>query len=152
MGIVLALVIGIVAGLRTATPLAALAWGAWLGWIPVGETWASFLGSIWAVAILTVVAVAEFVADQLPTTPSRKVPQQFGARLLSGAFSGAVIGTVGGAVVPGLIAGIVGAGLGTYSGAAARAAMAERFGEDRPAALIEDAVAVVVALAVVAAA
>jgi uncharacterized membrane protein len=151
MGIVLALVIGIVAGLRTATPLAALAWGAWLGWIPVGETWASFLGSIWAVAILTVVAVAEFVADQLPTTPSRKVPQQFGTRLVSGAFAGAIIGTAGGALVAGLVAGVIGAAIGTYGGAEVRARLAGAFGRDLPAALIEDAVAILLALWVVSA-
>jgi uncharacterized membrane protein len=150
--VLLAVAIGIVAGLRTATPLAAVAWAAWLGWIPVEATWASFLGSIWAVLILSAAAVAEFVADQLPTTPSRKVPQQFGARLLSGAFCGALIGTAGGGVLPGLLAGIVGAAIGTYGGAAARAALAARFGADRPAALLEDAVAVLLALAVVAAA
>jgi uncharacterized membrane protein len=33
------------------------------------------------------------VTDQLHSTPSRKVPQQFGARLISGAFCGAVIAT-----------------------------------------------------------
>ena len=35
--------------------------------------------------ILTVLAVGELVTDQLPTTPSRKVPVQFGTRLLTGA-------------------------------------------------------------------
>ena len=37
--------------------------------------------------IFTVLAVVELVTDQLPNTPSRKVPQQFGARLIIGALS-----------------------------------------------------------------
>eukprot|EP01031_Cornospumella_fuschlensis_P047743 gene47743-58490_t len=42
----------------------------------------------------------------------------------------------------GLIAGIVGAVAGTYGGAAARSRLATVFGKDLPAALIEDAVAI----------
>ena len=151
MTLVLALVIGIVAGLRTATAPAAVAWG-WLEWIDLSGSWAAFLGSGWAVRVLSLAALAEFVMDQLPTTPSRKVPQQFGARLVSGALSGAALGVVGGSWVAGLIAGIVGAVIGTYGGAEARARLAARFGQDRPAAFIEDTVALLLAPAVVAAA
>jgi uncharacterized membrane protein len=50
-----------------------------------------------------------------------------------------------------LIAGIVGAVAGTLGGAAVRGKLAATFGKDRPAALIEDAVAIVGALLVVAA-
>jgi uncharacterized membrane protein len=50
-----------------------------------------------------------------------------------------------------LVAGIVGAIIGTYGGAAVRARLATSFGRDLPAALIEDAVAVVGALLIVAA-
>jgi uncharacterized membrane protein len=151
MTLVLAFLLGVVAGLRTATAPAALAWAAWLGWIDPGGTWAGFLGSGWAVLGLSLLALGEYVADQLPGTPSRKVPQQFGARLVSGAFCGAVLGTLGGGWVAALAAGAVGAVAGTLGGAAARARLAARFGRDRPAALIEDAVAILLALAVVAA-
>ena len=48
----------------------------------------------------------------------------------------------------GLVAGVVGAVIGTYGGAEARARLAARFGQDRPAAFIEDAVAILLALAV----
>ena len=109
---VLALLIGVVAGLRAMTAPAAVAWGAYLGWLPLAGTWAGFMGHWIAVAIFTVLALAELVTDQLPSTPSRKVPQQFGARVVSGAFTGAVIGTVGGALIPGLIAGVIGAKAG----------------------------------------
>jgi uncharacterized membrane protein len=148
---VLALLIGVVAGLRAMTAPAAVAWGAYLGWLPLSGTWAGFMGHWVAVAIFSLLALAELVTDQLPSTPSRKVPQQFGARLVSGAFTGAIIGTVGGALVAGLVAGVVGAAIGTYGGAEVRARLAGAFGRDLPAALIEDAVAILLALWVVSA-
>jgi uncharacterized membrane protein len=138
----LAVLIGVIAGLRTAMAPAAVSWAAWLGWLPLAGTPLAFLASPWAVGILTLCAAAELVADQLPSTASRKVPVQFGARLLTGALSGAAIGAAAGMLVPGLIAGVVGAVLGTYGGAAARASLARAFGRDMPAALIEDAVAI----------
>jgi uncharacterized membrane protein len=147
----LALLIGVVAGLRAMTAPAAVAWGAYLGWLPLSGTWAGFMGHWIAVAIFSLLALAELVTDQLPSTPSRKVPQQFGARLVSGAFTGAIIGTVGGAMIAGLVAGVVGAAIGTYGGAEVRARLAGAFGRDLPAALIEDAVAILLALWVVSA-
>lgn len=148
----LALLIGVVAGLRAMTAPAAVAWGAYLGWLPVAGTWAGFMGHWIAVAIFTVLALVELVGDQLPSTPSRKVPVQFGTRLVSGAFAGAVIGTAGGALIAGLIAGIIGAAIGTYGGAEVRTRLAGAFGRDLPAALIEDAVAILLALWIVSAA
>lgn len=147
----LALLIGVVAGLRTMTAPAAIAWGAWLGWLPLAGTWAGFMGHWIAVAVFSVFAIVELVADQLPSTPSRKVPQQFGARLVSGAFAGAIIGTAGGALLAGLVAGVIGAVIGTYGGAEVRARLAGAFGRDLPAALIEDVVAIVLAFWIVSA-
>jgi uncharacterized membrane protein len=147
----IALLIGVVAGLRAMTAPAAVAWGAYLGWLPLSGTWAGFMGNWIAVAIFSLLALAELVTDQLPSTPSRKVPQQFGARLVSGAFAGAIIGTAGGALIAGLIAGAIGAAIGTYGGAEVRARLAGAFGRDLPAALIEDAVAILLALWIVSA-
>lgn len=149
MALVFSLLIGIVAGLRAMTAPAAVAWAAYLGWLPVADTWASFMGHWIAVGIFTLLALVELVTDQLPSTPSRKVPQQFGARIVSGALSGAVIGTAGGALLFGLIAGIVGAVIGTYGGAEVRSRLAGAFGKDLPAALFEDAVAILGALWIV---
>ncbi|MER9237541.1 DUF4126 domain-containing protein [Mesorhizobium sp. M0633] len=148
---ILALLIGIVAGLRAMTAPAAVAWGSWLGWLPVAGTWASFMGHWIAVGIFTILAIAELVTDQLPSAPSRKVPQQFGTRIVLGAFTGAVIGATGGATISGLIAGAVGAVIGTLGGAEARKRLAAAFGKDPPAAFIEDAVAIVGGLLIVAA-
>ncbi|MER8549553.1 DUF4126 domain-containing protein [Mesorhizobium sp. M0684] len=149
---IFALLIGIVAGLRAMTAPAAVAWGAWLGWLPVADTWASFMGHWIAVGIFTILAIAELVTDQLPLAPSRKVPQQFGTRIVLGAFTGAVIGATGGATIGGLIAGAIGAVIGTLGGAEARKRLAAAFGKDPPAAFIEDAVAIVGGLLIAAAA
>ncbi len=138
----LAVLIGVIAGLRTMTAPAAVSWAAYCGWLSLADTPLAFLASPWAVGILTVLALGELVADQLPSTGSRKSPMQFGARLLTGALSGAAIGIAADMLVPGLVAGIVGAVIGTYAGAAFRAALARSFGKDLPAALIEDAIAI----------
>jgi uncharacterized membrane protein len=146
---VVTLLMGVVAGLRAMTPLAAASWAAHLGWVSVAGTPLAFMGNSWTPWVFTVLAVAELITDQLPQTPSRKVPVQFGARLVSGALAGATLAIGVGALIPGIVLGIVGAVAGTYGGAAARGKLAARFGKDLPAALIEDAVAVLGALALI---
>lgn len=142
MPYLLALGIGFIAGLRAMTAPAAIAWAAWLLWLPLAGTALAFMGSIWAVGIFTLLAVFELVGDQLPSTPSRKVPVQFGTRLLMGALCGAAFGAAAGVLLAGMACGVVGAVLGTYIGAAVRGALAKAFGRDLPAALIEDVVAI----------
>jgi uncharacterized membrane protein len=139
---VLALLIGVVAGLRAVTAPAAVSWAAWLGWLPLQGTPLAFLGHAAAPWILSVLALGELVGDQLAKTPSRKVPVQFGTRLLTGALSGAAIGASAQQLLIGLVLGLLGAVIGTLGGAAARARLAGAFGRDLPAALIEDLVAI----------
>jgi uncharacterized membrane protein len=148
MLIVLAFLIGIIAGLRSMTAPAAASWAAHLGLVPVAGTWLAFVASPIAAWILTLAAAAELVTDQLPSTPSRKVPVQFTARIVTGAFSGAVL-AIGDGWALGAVAGAIGAVVGTLGGAAARAWLAAAFGRDLPAALIEDAVAIGGAFAIV---
>ncbi|MGI4880312.1 MAG: DUF4126 domain-containing protein [Janthinobacterium lividum] len=148
----LALVIGIVAGLRAFTPIAAISWASRSGGLVLGGSWLAVLGYAWTPWILTLLALGELVTDQLPSTPSRKTPMQFGARLAIGAVCGAALGISDGDWFVGLGLGVVGAVIGTVGGAAARAKLAAAFGSDRPAALIEDALAIVAAAAVVIAA
>lgn len=146
MFFVLALLIGVVAGLRAMTPLAAISWAGYLGWIDFGGTQAAFVGHIITALILTALAIAELVSDQLPNTPSRKVPMQFGARIVTGALAGALLP---GSWIIGLILGAIGAAIGTYAGADIRGRLAKAFGRDLPAALIEDVVAILGALLIV---
>ena len=149
--LILALLIGIVAGLRAMTAPAAVSWAAALGWLNLDGSWLAFLGYRYTPYILTLLALAELVTDQLPSTPSRTVPMQFGARIASGALAGAAIGVAAGSWLGGLVAGVIGAVIGTFGGAALRARLAAGFGRDRPAALIEDAVAILGAALIVAA-
>lgn len=143
MFLLLALLIGVIAGLRAMTAPAAIAWGAALGWFDISQTPLAFMGYQWTPWIFTALAVIELITDQLPSTPSRKVPIQFATRIIVGALCGAVIGAASSLLFAGLIAGIIGAVIGTLGGAAVRNKLAASFGQDRPAALIEDAVAVI---------
>ena len=118
--LLLALLIGVVAGLRTFTAPAAVSWAAYLGRLPLDNTALAFLGSIWAVVILTVMVCVETVVDQLPSTASRTVPVQFAGRIVTAPVAGAAVAAPPGLLIAGGIAGIVGAVIGTLGGHAAR--------------------------------
>lgn len=147
-----AVLIGAVAGSRTMIAPAAVSWAAYGGWLDLSGSWLFFLGHPVSPWVFTAMAVVELVGDKLPSTPSRKLPFPFASRIGSGAVAGAAIGADAGVWIAGLIAGGLGAVAGTLLGYAARRRMAAAFGRDRPAALLEDAVALSVALLVVAAA
>jgi uncharacterized membrane protein len=141
---ILMLLVGIVTGLRALIAPAALSWAAHLGVLDLSGTFLAFLGYRYTPWVLSLLAVAELITDQLPSTPSRTVPQQFATRILLGALAGATIGVGNGAshLLAGAILGALGAVIGTLGGAAARARLAANFRRDRPAALIEDTVAI----------
>jgi uncharacterized membrane protein len=145
------LLIGVVAGLRAMTAPAAVSWAAHCGWLELSGTWLAFLGYAWTPWIITVLALGELVTDQLPSTPSRTVPIQFSTRIFTGAVSGAAVGVTAGSLLLGALLGAVGAVIGTLGGRAARGALAVKFGRDRPAALLEDVVAIGAAVLIMAA-
>ena len=138
----LSLLIGVVAGLRSMMAPAAVSWAARLGWLDLTSTPLAFLGYAFTPWILTAFALGELVVDKLPSTPSRKMYGPFGARVLTGGFSGAAIGAASGEFGIGAVGGVLGAVIGTLGGHAFRARLAAAFGKDRPAALIEDAIAI----------
>ncbi|KUH83988.1 DUF4126 family protein [Mycobacterium sp. IS-1556] len=141
--LLLALLIGVIAGLRALTAPAVVAWGAALGWIDVDGKWSEWMAHPITVAVLTIFLLVELVTDQLPTLPSRRTAPQFITRLIMGAFAGAVIGSAHFHTFSAMGAGMIGAVLGTLAGAAARRRFADaRKGQDRPGAIIEDIVAV----------
>jgi uncharacterized membrane protein len=144
-----AFLIGVIAGFRGFTPPVALGWAARSGWLDLSGSPLAFLGYRWTPWIFTALAVFELISDQRPTTPSRTVPVQFGTRILMGGLCGAALGASGGALVSGLIAGVAGSIVGTLGGKAMRSRMAAAFGSDRPAALIEDAIAIAGAVLIV---
>ena len=145
----LALLAGIVAGSRALTAPAAVSWAARLGPLNLGGSWLAFMGYAWTPWIFTALALIELVTDQLPSTPSRKTPPQYGARIVSGALCGATLGAAAGSWIAGLVAGVIGAAIGTWGGAEVRARLAKAFGRDPPAAFIEDAGAIILGLVIV---
>lgn len=149
---ILALLIGIIAGLRSMTAPAVVSWAARLGWIHLNSSWLAFLGYSWTPWILSIAAIGELIADKLPSTPSRKMPPSFAFRIVSGAVSGAAIGISRDSLLIGLIGSAIGAVIGTLGGAAARSALAKVFGKDLPAALLEDAIAIIGAILILKAA
>src|SRR5256885_2940287 len=89
--IVLSLAIGAVAGLRSLTAPAVVAWAAQWNWINLQNSSISFLGSLRAAFILTALALAELIADKLPFTPARTKPGGLLVRAMTGAFCGAAL-------------------------------------------------------------
>jgi len=142
---VLALLIGVVAGMRAMLAPAAVAWAARLGWLDLHAQALAVLGYRWTPWLLSLLALGELVGDKLPATPSRKTALPFAVRIASGALCGGAIGVSSGHGPVGALLGAIGAVIGTLGGAAIRANLARAFVNDRPAALIEDAVAIAAA-------
>jgi uncharacterized membrane protein len=147
---VLAFLIGVVAGLRSMTAPAAVSWAARLGWLHLENTWLAFLGSSITPYILSVLAIGELINDKLPKTPSRKAPVPFAARIVLGALCGAALGATSQALIGGLLAGALGGVAGTLGGYEFRARVVKAIGgNDLPIALLEDAIAIFGAFAIV---
>jgi uncharacterized membrane protein len=121
LALLLAFGIGVVAGLRSLTAPAVVAWAAHLGWLNLHGSPLAFMGSLWAVAIFTLLAVVEFVTDQLPTTPARTTAVPLTARIVMGALTGACLGVAGGASLwLGALLGVIGGIAGAFGGYQAR--------------------------------
>jgi len=150
MTLLLAFFIGFFAGLRALTAPAVTAWAACLGWLKL-ERPLSLIGALPAVAMFTLLAVVELVADKLPQTPSRTAPPGLIARILMGGLTGACI-AVGGAqgILIGALLGAVGGVTGCFLGYQARTGLVKALGtRDIYIALVEDLVAIAGSLWVV---
>ncbi len=119
--LLLAFGIGVVGGLRSLTAPAVVAWAAHIGWLNLHGSPLAFMGSVWAVGAFTVLALVEFVTDQLPGTPSRTAPVGLSARVVTGALSGACLAVAGNAALwTGALAGALGGIAGAFGGYHAR--------------------------------
>ena len=129
-------------GMRTLTAITVICWAAYLGILPVEGTWASWMASLTAVIVLTVLALGEYVGDTLPQTPSRTKWPLVAGRLCAGILVGVVIATVlGQPKAGGVIFGVIGALIGTYGGYRVRMFGARLFKRDLPMALLESCAA-----------
>ena len=144
--LVLALLIGVVTGLRSMTAPAAVSWAAHLGWLELRGTPLALLGASATPYVFTGLAIGELIVDKLPATPSRRTVGPCTARVVIGAFCGAALGLGAGALAGGLVAGALGAlgaAIGTLGGYEFRMRLvAATGGRDLPIALLEDAIAV----------
>jgi uncharacterized membrane protein len=115
--LLLAFLIGVITGLRSLTAPAAVAWGAYHGWLNLHGSPLSFMGSKAAVVIFVLLAIGEFVADQLPSTPSRTAPPGLIARIVVGGLCGACLAVAGAQSIPiGALLGIAGGVAGAFGG------------------------------------
>ncbi|WNY33048.1 hypothetical protein Q9Q99_12490 [Curtobacterium flaccumfaciens] len=127
------LVLGIMSGGRSATPLAVLALnhdrsslkGSWQQW----KVFSTPLGR----GLLVASAVGELIGDKLPKTPNRIAPSALLGRVASGALASAALGTTGkrDLRIEGAILGGVGALVGSFVGWGARKLVGEH-GTSRP--------------------
>jgi uncharacterized membrane protein len=147
----LAIGIGIVAGLRSLTAPALVSWAAHLGWINLHGSPLSFMASPIAVGIFTLGAVGELIADKLPKTPARTTVMPLVTRMLMGGLCGACIYAAGAAApMIGAILGVIGALIGTYGGYHIRRALtSDGKVKDILVAIPEDIIAIVLAYAIV---
>ena len=142
--LLLAFLIGVVSGLRSVTAPAVVAWAAHRNWLNLHNTALSFMASTAAVAIFTLLALVELVADKLPSTPSRTKPVGLIARIVLGGLSGAGVAVSGAqSIVLGAVLGAVGGIAGAFAGYQVRTRLVKALEvPDLVIALLEDSVAI----------
>jgi uncharacterized membrane protein len=129
--------IGLVAGQRAMTPLAALATAARQGRLPAGAPLAGWLRKPVVAAGAVALAAVEMAGDKMKSAPDRIVPSGMIARSLTSAYAGAALAPAGKRMAGGALA--VAAALGaSYVGWRLRLAAMRRYGQTRTG-FVEDA-------------
>jgi len=143
-GLLLVFGIGVTTGLRCMTAPAVVACAAHLGWINLSGSPLAFMGSVWAVALFTLLALTEYVVDQLPSTAARTTAGPLTIRIVMGLLTGACLATGEGASVwVGALIGALGAIAGAFGGYQARVRLVRGLHvPDAAVAIPEDLVAV----------
>jgi uncharacterized membrane protein len=143
------LLIGLVAGMRSMTPLAAVSLADRAGLLPAGNGAPALLRNRAVVAGATALAVGELFGDKMRSAPDRIVAPGIAARLVTGAIAGAALAPKGqrpAAMAVGAVASVVAA----YVTFDLRMRVLRRYGQT-PSGLVEDAITLLGALAIVAA-
>ena len=144
LAVTLAFLIGLFGGLRALTPPAVTAWAARLGWLKLSSplTW---LGSLPAVILFTLLALAELVSDKLPKTPRRTAPPGLIARVVLGGLCGGAVYLAAAhqGLLIGVLVGAVGGIVGCFGGYQIRIRLVKALGSpDYVVAVVEDLVAI----------
>jgi uncharacterized membrane protein len=147
----LAFLIGVIAGLRTMTAPAVVAWAANRHWLNLHNSPLALMGSIAAVAVFTVLALGELVVDKLPSTPNRtKLPGLIGRSVLGGLSGVSVAASGAQSIALGAVLGVAGGIAGTFGGYEVRKRLVRALKvPDFVIALFEDAVAIAGGLLIV---
>jgi uncharacterized membrane protein len=142
--LLLAFLVGVLAGLRSLTAPAVVAFAARQGWMNLANTPLAFMGSTAAFAIFALLALGELVADKLPSAPSRTAALGLGARIVTGGWCGASIALAGSeSLILGAALGIAGGLAGTYGGYQARTGLVRALKvPDFVIAVLEDVIAI----------
>lgn len=130
------ILMGLVAGARSMTPLAVVAWLAHRRELPNDGSIARPLSSEWVVTGATALAVGEILGDKMHSAPDRIVAPGMAARILTGALAGAALSRrhdQGIAAVLGSAAAVA----ASYVTFAARVRAMRRYGQ-RSSGLLED--------------
>jgi uncharacterized membrane protein len=143
----LAIGIGIVAGLRSLLPPAVVAWAAHFDLLNLHGSPLAFMGSRAAVAIFSIFAIGELIADKLPKTPKRTAFAPLLARILLASLSGAsLFAAAGGSLLAGALLGGIGSVVGAFAGYEIRRRIVTNLHvKDLFVALCEDLVAIALA-------
>jgi len=140
------LVLGVVTGMRSMTAIAALSWAAWLGLVPE-KGWATWIAHLVVALLFTIAALSEYYVDTLPKTPRRTDFGPSMLRVVIGALVGAMVAVaINEPLAGGIIFGASGAMIGTWGGFFVRMTVARIFRRDLPAALLESASAIALAV------
>ena len=136
--------IGMIAGLRALTAPAVVCWAAHLGWLNLQDSHLAWMGSTAAVAIFSILALAEIINDKLPATGSRLAPPSLVIRSITGALAGSSLAIAAHqSLLVGIIVAIVGALAGSFVGYHLRHQIVAGLKiPDFPIALVEDAIAI----------
>jgi uncharacterized membrane protein len=142
--LLLAFLIGVIAGLRSLTAPAVVAWAAHRNWLHLQNTALSFMGSTAALVAFVLLAIIELVADQLPNTPSRTKAPGLVARIILGGLSGAAVAAAGSqSMAVGGILGAAGGVVGAFGGYQVRTRLVRALKvPDFAIACLEDAIAI----------
>jgi uncharacterized membrane protein len=144
---VFAIGIGIVAGLRSLLAPAVVAWAAHFDLLNLNASPLSFIGSRTAVAIFSIFAIGELIADKLPKTPKRTDFAPLLARILLGGLSGACLSAAAGkSLLAGAVVGGIGAVVGSFAGYEIRRRIVTNLHvKDLFVAIFEDVIAITLA-------
>ena len=140
----LALCLGFVSGLRTFTAPAVVCWAAYLGRLNLQGSPLAWMGSAAAMAIFSLLALAEYVGDLLPKMPNRTAPGPLIFRIISGGLCGACLCiSAGQSWLPCALLVSAGAVIGAFAGYNARKKLVEKLKvKDAMIAIPEDLVAI----------